>query len=173
MHLPQSSTGNAAFDERFVVAAMPGSIEWLLTSEVQQRIMAHDDWFVHVERYLLGCISKGPFRSVEEVTERIAEVLAIVAAIPSSVLPNHVDHSADDLIGRISGLTSIDEAMAVLQQLTPTDREQLARSDTPLASFADVRTPQDAVARLRALDPQRKMQLMAMFMKAKDTRGGS
>jgi hypothetical protein len=91
-----------------------------------------------------------------------------VAVIPTSVLPDHVDHSADGLIARISRLTSIEDAMTMLQQLTPAEREQLARSDTPLAALADVRTPQEAFARYKALDPQRKMQLMAMFMRVGD-----
>jgi hypothetical protein len=66
------------------------------------------------------------------VTQRIGEVLAIVAAIPTSVLPDHVDHSADDLLARIS----------------------------------------QAMARFHALDPERKMQLITMFMRVRDTRSG-
>jgi hypothetical protein len=88
------------------------------------------------------------------------------------VLPDHVDHSEDDLVARISQLTSLEDAMAMLQQLTPAERERLARSDTPLAALADVRTPQEAMARFKALDPQRKMQLITMFMRVKDARGG-
>ena len=45
------------------------------------------------------------------------------------------------------------------------DREQLAHSDTPLSAFADVTTPEQAMARFESLDDQRKMQLMAMFMR--------
>ena len=61
------------------------------------------------------------------------------------------------------------EGLAFLQQLTPGERDRLARSDSPLAALADVRTPQEAMARLRSLDPQRKMQVMAMFMRVKDS----
>jgi hypothetical protein len=168
----ESPTGNPAFDDRFRVTTTPGNILQVLTPDVQQRIMARDDWVFWAERYLLGCVSKGAFRSAGEVSQRIAEVMDIVAAIPESVLPRQVDHSEDGLIARISQLTSIEDAMAMLQQLTPADREQLARSDTPLAAFADVRTPQEAMARFQALDPQRKMQLFAMFMRVEDTQRG-
>jgi hypothetical protein len=174
MRVRESPTGDPVFDDRFLVAEMPdvGQQMQVLTADLRQRIMARDDWVFRAERYLLGCVSKGAFHSVDEVTQRIGEVLAIVAAIPASVLPDHVDHSADDLLARISQLTSIEDAMAMLQQLTPDDRERLAQSDTPLAALADVRTPQEAMERFRALDPQRKMQLITMFMRVRDTRGG-
>ena len=55
--------------------------------------------------------------------------------------------------------------MTFLQQLTPADREQLAHSDTPLSAFADVTTPEQAMARFESLDPQRKNQLVTMFMR--------
>jgi len=135
--------------------------------------MAHDDWVFRAERYLLGCISRGRFNSVDEVGRRISEVMGIVSAIPTSVLPEHVDHSEDDLLARISRLTTIDEALALLQSLTPEDCQRLAQSGTPLAIMADVQTPEEALARFQGLDPQKKMELMAMFMRVKDgTRRG-
>ena len=173
-HLRESPTGDPAFDDRFMVAAMPaaGSDQEVLTPEVQQRIMARDDWVFWAGRYLLGCVSKGPFRGADEVTQRIAEVMGILAAIPASVLPDHVDHSGDDLIARVNALTSMDEGLALLQQLTPEERDRLARSDSPRAALAGVRTPQEAMARFKTLDPQRKMQLMTMFMKVRDAERG-
>ena len=174
MLVRNTPTGDPAFDERFAVAALPdaGQQMQVLTPDLRQLIMARDDWVFRAERYLFGCVSKGPFGSVSEVTQRIGEVLAIVAAIPPSVLPDHVDHSEDDLIARIGQLTSIEDAMAMLQQLTPDERDRLARSDTPLAALADVRTPQEAIARFKTMDPQRKMQLIAMFMRVGDARRG-
>ena len=53
-----------------------------------------------------------------------------------------------------------------------TFRARLARSGSPLAVLAGVRTPQEAVARFKTLDPQRKMQLMTMFMKVRDAQRG-
>ena len=180
-HARESPTGNPVFDGQFLVAGLPGpgtgqqvagAGQQVLTPGVQQRMMAHDDWVFWAGRYLLGCISKGPFRSTGEVSQRIAEVMGILAAIPASVLPDHVDHSADDLIARVNRVTSMDEGLALLQQLTPQERGQLAGSDSPLAALADVRTPQEAMARFKTLDPQRKMQLMAMFMKVRDAQRG-
>ncbi len=93
-------TGNPAFDEQFVVNAVPttGSAGAALTPDVQQRIMAHDDWVFWAERYLLGCVGRGAFRTAEEVGQRISEVLGVVTATPASVLPDHVDHPEDDLM---------------------------------------------------------------------------
>lgn len=173
----ESQTGNPAFDAMFQVIAMPdqfaarsglSTAQDVLTPQVQQLIMAHDDWMFCAERYLFGCVGKGAFGSLEEADFRASEVLAIVAAIPGSVLPSRVDHSADALLARFSQIDTIDGAIAELQRLTPAERELLARSDTPLAAFADVRTPEDAIARFQALDPQARMQIMAMFMRVQD-----
>ena len=151
VHARPVATGNPEFDERFVVTGPPEGVGEVLTPEVQRRVMARDDWSFRAERYLFGCVSKGPFDSVAD----------------------HVDHSADDIIARIDRLTSVEEAMAMLQELTPADREQLARSDTPLAAFADVTTPQEAMARMKGLDRATKMQLFTMFMRVRDDEGGS
>jgi hypothetical protein len=43
------------------------------------------------------------------------------------------------------------------------ERERLARSDTPLATFADVRTPEEAIARFGSLPEGQRMQVLAMF----------
>ena len=167
----ETPAGAGPFDDLFLVAGTPGPVSsaQLLTPDVRQRIMARDDWVFWAERYLLGCVSQGPFRDAGQVARRVGEVLGIVAAIPAAVLPDHVDHSADDLIARAARLTSMQEGLTFLQQLTPGERDRLARSDSPLAALADVRTPQEAMARLRSLDPQRKMQVMAMFMRVKDS----
>jgi hypothetical protein len=167
-------TGSPEFDQRFIVNAVPagllGDPQQVLTPEVQQRIMARDDWVFFAERYLLGCFSRGPFRSFEEATQRLGEVLAIVAAIPASVLPDHVDHSQDDLIDRIDRLTSVEDALAFLQGLSQGDRDRLAQSDTPLAVFADCQTPEEAIARFQSLDDRQRLQIITMFTQVRDAR---
>jgi hypothetical protein len=170
--MPAVPTGNPEFDQRFIVNAVAalGDPRQVLTPEVQQRIMARDDWVFCAERYLLGCFSRGPFGSFDEATQRLSEVLAIVAAIPESVLPSHVDHSQDDLIDRISRLTSVEDALAFLQGLSQGERERLAQSDTPLAAFADCRTPEEAMARFQSLGQGQRLQLIAMFSQVRDAR---
>jgi hypothetical protein len=170
--MPAVPTGSPEFDQRFIVNAVAalGDARQVLTPEVQQRIMARDDWVFCAERYLLGCFSRGPFRSFDEATERLGEVLAIVAAIPASVLPSHVDHSQDDLIDRISRLTSVEDALAFLQGLSQGDRERLAQSDTPLAVFADCRTPEEAIVRFQSLDERQRLQIITMFSQVRDAR---
>jgi hypothetical protein len=42
-------------------------------------------------------------------------------------------------------------------------------SDSPLPPLADVRTAQEAMARLKTPDRQRKMQVMVMFRRVKDS----
>jgi hypothetical protein len=96
----------------------------------------------------------------------------IGTTIPDAVLPSQVDHSPDDLTARISRLNGVEDALALLQDLTPADREQLARSNTPLAVFADVQTPEEALARFGSLDLQKRMQLLAMFRRVDDASGG-
>ena len=65
----------------------------------------------------------------------------------------------------------MEDAIAFLQGLTPDERERLARSDTPLAAFADVRTPEEAMARFGSLPEARRMQLLAMFARVDEAEG--
>jgi hypothetical protein len=167
---PESPTGDPSFDERYRVAGVPGAGARLVTGDVRPLVAAHDDWVFLAERYLFGCVSLPQFRTAQEVADRIREVLAIVEAFPRDVVPDHVDHSFDDLLARVGQLHTVDEALVFLQQLSPDERAQLARSDTPLAAFADVHEPAEAMARLQSLDPAAKMQLFAMFSKVKDQR---
>jgi hypothetical protein len=165
LHVRDSRTGDPSFDERYLVAGMLASVQgtWL-TPQVQQVILAHDDWLLWAGGPTLVCLSQGPFTSADEVLRRARDVLSLVAAIPASVVPARADHSVDDLAARIARIDSIEEALAFLQQLSDADRERLAHSDTALADFADVRTPDEAMLRLATLDPARRMQLMSLFM---------
>ena len=166
--LPESPTGNAAFDQRFRVRLRPGIGESVITPDMQRLIMARDDWIFRGETYRLVCTAKDPFESVDDMRDLIDEVLAIVAAIPTTVLASHVDHSEDDLVARISRLESVDDAIAFLEELSPSDRERLAQSGTPLAMFADVTTPEEAMTRFQSLDQQRQFELITMFTRVQD-----
>lgn len=162
-HLPEAPTGNPAFDRRFAAAVLPGAGEQLLTWEVQQRILAREDWVFRAERYVLACVSAGAFQSVEQVSQRIGEVLAIAEGIGAAVTPVTVDDSDDELLARAGRLASLEDAIEFLASLSPAERERLARSPAPVAALADVTTAQEAVSRFQALDQQRKMELIAMF----------
>jgi hypothetical protein len=164
-HLRNAPTGNPAFDERYLTALQPVGAVWL-TPEVQQRILAHDDWVLLCTGGVLSCVTQGSFESGDDVVARVRDVLDLLAAIPTSVLPDHLDRSVDDLGARIARIESVEDAITFLQGLSDGDRERLAQSGTPLAGFADVRTPDEAMARFQALDPARQMQLMALFMRA-------
>jgi hypothetical protein len=160
-------SGDAAFDERYVVTGTPDSAE-LLTADVRARVAARDDWYICFERYLMGCVGAGVLRTADDVTTLSEQALAIVTALPASAVPTAVDHSADDIVARAMRLTTMEEGMQFLQALTPEERATLARSDSPLASLADAHTPQEAMQRFRGLDQAAKMQLMAQFMRVKD-----
>jgi hypothetical protein len=163
-HWGRTEIGNPAFDDRFWVNAGDATfIRQILTPDVQQRIMMRDDWVFWLGENVFACVAKGKFRSIDEVSSRVSEVLGIVTAIPGTVMPSQVDYSADDLVARISRLDDVEDAIAFLQGLTPGERERLARSDTPLAAFADVRTPEEAMARFGSLPEAERMQLLAMF----------
>ncbi|HEY1920500.1 MAG TPA: hypothetical protein VGH27_33445 [Streptosporangiaceae bacterium] len=177
MNVAQVRTGNPGFDDRFQVIGTPAPLASatglagpadVLTPELQRMIMTRNDWVFHAERNLFACITKGAFGSAEEISTRVDEVLRIVAAIPTSVLPAHVDHSVDDIVDRFAQVDGVEGAITLLQRLTPQEREQLARSDTPLAAFADVQTPEEVIARFQSLDAQRRMQIVAMFMRSQD-----
>ena len=164
LFLGRTEIGHPAFDDQFRVSTTDaGFVRQILTPDVQQRIMMRDDWVFWLGEYLFACVAKGRFRSLDELSSRVTKVLDIVTAIPGSVMPSQVDHSADELVARISRLDDVNDAIAFLQGLTTDERDRLARSDTPLAAFADVRTPEEALARFGALPEAQRMQVLAMF----------
>ena len=163
---PEVPTGNASFDSAYRVVGMARLAEGVVTPEMQQRISARDDWTFIAEETTFISICREPFATADEVSRRIGDVLAIVAALPASVAPAEVDHSADDLLARIAQIDTVEQALAFLQQLSDADRQRLAASPTPLAKFADVRSPDEAIARMMALPEMERLQLLAMFQKA-------
>jgi hypothetical protein len=166
--LPTTPTGDQQFDDRFVTVLAPTIKPQTLTDEVRRRIMAHDDWAFLGDGDWLLCASKGRYESADAVSARLDEVMGIVHAFPTSIVPSQIDRSVDDLAARIENISTIDEALAFLEQLSPTERERLAKSDTPLAAFADVTTPDQAMARLESLDMPQRMQLLGMFQRLED-----
>jgi hypothetical protein len=167
-HVPETQTGNAEFDARFVTFGLPGIGPGILTGDVQQRIMARDDWLFIGDDDWFVCVGRDPFHDADAVTRRLDEVLDIVHAMPTSLVPAHVDHSVDDLAARIERISTVEEALTFLQQLSDGDRQRLAQSDTPLAAFSDVRTPDEAMERLQALDVADRMKLLGMFQGLQD-----
>ena len=148
--IADAPTGDPVFDEKYIVVCrtVRQSHRQCSRPTYAGRISARDDWFFISADYMLGCITKGKFTSVDDVRARIDAVIGIVGAIPSTVMPASVDTSVDDLAARIDKVNTVEDALALLESLTPDDRERLAKSNTPLAAFADVRTPDEAMARL-------------------------
>ena len=162
-------TGIAEFDDRFSVAmATIVEPQSVLDAAVRQRIMARDDWaFLGYDTWLV-CVGRDPFESADDVTHRLDEVFDLVRALPESIVPAQIDRSVDDLAVRIEKISSVEEALTFLEQLSPDDRQRLASSNTPLAPFADVKTPDEAMARLESLDMPQRMQLLGMFQRLDD-----
>ncbi len=90
----------------------PEFIRQILTPGVQQRIMMRDDWVFWLGEYMFACVRQGQVPRLDEMSSRVTEVLDIVTAIPGTVMPSQVDHSADDLVARISRLDDVNDAMA-------------------------------------------------------------
>jgi len=162
-HIATTSTGDAEFDARFVTQApLPGTAE-LVSDDVRHRILAHDDWaFVGAPGTLL-CASTGPFESADAVAARVEEVLGVVAAFEAGAVPTPADPETAALLDRVARIASLDDALAFLLGLTAHERELLARSDTPLAAFANVTTPDQALEQLQTLDVAQRLRLFAMM----------
>jgi hypothetical protein len=168
MTVQRVRTGNPEFDSRFHVAALPGSLLHDLTPGMVQRMLAHDDWYFWTGRDTFGCASKGKYQSPEDVDRRIAEVTGILDAAGGTVpSATPADHSVDDVVARFAGLGDVQDAIPVLMSLTDDERSRLARSGTPLAAFADVRSLPEAYARFQALGPQDRMKLVTIFAKVR------
>lgn len=85
--LREVSTGDAAFEQRFLVSTQdPAFAEALLTPEIRQLMMGRDNWVFILAGNRLGCLAREAFTSADYVLRRLAEVQAIVAAIPPSVM---------------------------------------------------------------------------------------
>jgi hypothetical protein len=162
-HWPESPTGNPAFDERFRVCAGRFGGPFELPAAVQGLVMARDDWIFRVQVTWFICVTPEPFSSIDEMVQRVDQVMAIVAAFPTTMLAARIDHSGEDLLRRLGELHSVEDAIAFLGEVTPAEREQLAQSDTPLAAFADVTTPDQIIERFQSLDQAQQLQLLAMF----------
>jgi len=167
-HVPTTASGDSSFDDKFVVILAPTVGAEVLTDDVRRLVMTRDDWALLGSENSLLCASRGRYESADAIARRIDEVMSIVHAFPASVVPATIDRSVDDLAARIDKITTIDEALAFLEQLTPDDRQRLVQSNTPLAAFADVTTPEQAMARFESLDIQQRMQLLGMFQRVDD-----
>jgi hypothetical protein len=164
---PETTTGNPEFDRRFILAAAPGLGAQAVTPELQRLIMARDDWAFAGHDSWLACVTRDPFESSDDVQQLLAAVIASVAALPASIVPSEFDRSADDLLAGAEQLSSPEQVVAYLGQLSPEDRQRLAQSDTPLAALADVTSWDEVIARLQSLDVAQRMQLLAMFKRAR------
>ena len=162
-------TGIPDFDDRFSVAmATVVDPQTIFDADVRQRILAHNDWaFLGYDTWLV-CVGREPFASADDVTHRLDEVFDLVHALPASIVPAQIDRSVDDLAARIEKISSVEEALTFLEQLSSEDRHRLASSNTPLAPFADVTTPDEATERLQSLDMPQRLQLLGMFQRLDD-----
>jgi hypothetical protein len=163
---PEIPTGNSSFDATYRVIGAGPLAEGIVTAEMQQRIAAREDWAFIAYDSTFVSICREPFGTPDEVSQRVRDVIAIVMALPAGVAPAQVDHSVDDLLVRIARIDDLDQALAFLQQLSDADRQRLAASPSPLAKFADVRTPDEAMARLMSLPDMERLQVLTMFEKA-------
>jgi hypothetical protein len=84
---PEVATGNASFDSAYRVVGMARLADGVVTPEMQQRISARDDWTFIAEDTMFISISREPFGTADEVSQRIRDVLAIVAALLASIAP--------------------------------------------------------------------------------------
>jgi hypothetical protein len=159
-------TGNPAFDARFRVVPLLGFAPEIVTPAVQTLVLAQSAWTFAFHDTTLFSIAEGEFVTTNDVTQRLDNVLAIVAAFPASIVPRQIDHSVDDLIVRFNQLHSVDEAIVFLQNLSDDDRARLAASPTPLAKFADVRNRDEITMRFLSLPETERLQILAMFGKA-------
>jgi hypothetical protein len=82
------SADDPLFDTGFTVLAREAAAaQAVLTPEARRLIMARADWIFLAERLEFACLTMQPFESVEQVSTRIAEVHALLAAIPAAASP--------------------------------------------------------------------------------------
>jgi len=164
--VPEVATGVAELDDRFRVLAGAGRVgPAVFPPELVALLVSRDDRSFLTLGLSFVSVRLGAFRDVDEVTAAVEETLAIVRAIPTSVIPAVIDRSGDDLAQRIAKLESVEDAIALLQSLSDDDRSRLAASQSPLASFAWVRTPEEALDHFNSLDDSQRMAVLATVMR--------
>jgi len=161
--LKETPTGDASFDAAYRVTEELMFGPSVLTPEIRRLILARDDWIFLGDQGRFSCVGFFPFASVADMRERIIEVLAIIAAFPAASMPSVVDHSQDGLVARIARINSVEDALQFLQSLSVEERAELARSNTPLAAFSDVTTPEQAMARFESLPNADRLAVLTMF----------
>lgn len=162
-HVAPTPTGDVMFDGCFVTKfPLPGTLE-LVNGDIRRRIGAHDDWAFVCQSGDLLVASTGAYRSADGVARRVDELAGLVAALEDLVLPKASDPATAALLERASHLTSLEDALTLLLGLSPHERDLLARSGTPLAPFAHVKTADEALATFQSMDMVQHMQLMAML----------
>src|SRR5262249_32297576 len=150
-HGTEVPTGDTTFDKRFRVVGLLDGASGLVTPQMQQLILARDDWTFAAHDTTLLSIAKGAFETPEGLSQGMLDVLAIAAAFPTPAAPAQVAHPADALLAAIDRLDPIDEGTASPQTLSDAARPRLAQSPTPLARFAQVRTPEEAMSLFMSL----------------------
>jgi hypothetical protein len=169
--LREISLGDQVFEQRFAVHAQdPGFTQALLTPEIRQLIMARDNWVFMLESFRLACLSRESFGSVDHVLQRLAEMQAIVTAIPASMMPAQVDHSGDALADLLGESASFEDAQAKLHSLDPEQRAQMDSAGNPLSMLGGASSAEDAKEKFMSMDADQRAQLVAELLRARDKR---
>lgn len=116
--------GDAAFEERFVVHGQdPAFAQSVLTGRARELMMAGDDETFVFERLRLACLARRAFASGEDVQQRLAQMQALISAMPPSVLPPPTEQ-APDLLASLRDAPDPQEAKAKLAAMTGDQRAQ-------------------------------------------------
>ena len=132
--LPESldaTVANDAFARTFRVQATDAQYATsMMSTPMMQLLMTRDDWAFAITGTTLVCVCKQPFRTVDDVRSRVAQLQRFVELIPSSVrqqravamptLPGGSMLDPDDP-------ASAQRFHAMLAAMTPEQREQFRR----------------------------------------------
>jgi len=122
---------NDAFARTFRVQATDAQYATsMMSTPMMQLLMTRDDWAFAITGTTLVCVCKQPFRTVDDVRSRVAQLQRFVELIPSSVrqqravamptLPGGSMLDPDDP-------ASAQRFHAMLAAMTPEQREQFRR----------------------------------------------
>jgi hypothetical protein len=163
------ATGDPSFDEKFTVRVFTQRHEaearQILHPEMRRLILARDNWAVMPFGRYFGCLRHGCFESTDDVWQIVGQALAMVAALPASVLPaGPLDHSVDDIVALIARPKSFSGALAAALALSPEQRTRFEQSGSPAYRvFGSATSPDDVMAGFRALSAPDRQQLGQQF----------
>ena len=138
--------GDAAFDDRFTVSTRDKEFaQQLLSDSMRALVLQRDDWNFMFFGYVVLCVCKEPYATVDDVRSRLAFLESLVTAVPPELAGQLASPQPTLPDGTSLDVRRPDDLKAAIMHLSP---EQQA----------------DLMQKFKHVDPKERMQLIMQFL---------